>query len=459
MIPRILISATRKSSGKTTLTIGLVAALVARGLDVRTFKKGPDFIDPMWLAKAGGGVCRNLDFFIMGRQTIRENFARFAQGGTLALIEGNHGLFDGQDPEGKDCSAALAELLQAPVLLVVDCQGASRGVAALVNGHLAFPGGERIGGVVLNNVASSRHEQRLRAAVERYCSVPILGMIPRSARMNIEERHLGLQPVVEEAALLERIQVIGEVVSRHVDLERILEMARCAPPWVVDRSSTGLTTPRVQPEPIRVAMAMDPSIHFYYPDNLEALQAVGVELIPFSLLTSSSLPEADGLYIGGGFPEVFMEALAANRGLLDQIRKAADEGMPIYAECGGLMVLAERIQWGERSANMVGALPIELNMEKKPVGYGYMQVQGSGALPWPGEGVLVACHEFHHSRVVRMGEGVRYAFLVKRGFGVDGEYDGLLYQNILACYAHFHAQGAPGWADFLAEFWRAKKRK
>ncbi|MBF0273025.1 MAG: cobyrinate a,c-diamide synthase [Magnetococcales bacterium] len=461
MIARILISATRKSSGKTTFALGLAAAWKDQGLQVRPFKKGPDFIDPAWLTRASGHTCHNLDFFMMGQAVVLENFRRYASGGDVAIIEGNLGYYDGQDLEGGDCGAALAELLRTPVVLVVDCKGAFRGIAPLVKGHLDFPGGEWIRGVVLNNVASSRHEQRLRAALERYCPmIPVLGVIPRTRAMEIDERHLGLQPVAEGAAPLERLRVIQEMIAAHVDLDRLLALARSAPtlpqiPPVVSLRSPGPVVPTV-----RVGMALDEATHFYYPENLDALRNAGVELVPFSMLTARALPEGvEGLYLGGGFPEVFMESLSANQTLLARIRGLADAGMPIFAECGGLMMLAERITWGERSVAMIGALPIEVNVEKKPVGYGYMRIEGGDRLPWPGSGVSVACHEFHHSRVTRIGEGVEMAFRVVRGFGVDGAGDGMVYRNILACYAHVHAQGAPGWAEFLADFWRAKKVK
>ncbi|MBF0626869.1 MAG: cobyrinate a,c-diamide synthase [Magnetococcales bacterium] len=459
MSARLLISATRKSSGKTTLAIGLAAAWAAQGLQVRPFKKGPDFIDPAWLTRASGATCHNLDFFMMGQAVVRENFQRYAAGGDVALIEGNHGYYDGQDLEGGDCGAALAELLQVPVVLVVDCKGASRGIAPLVKGHLDFPGGQWIRGVILNNVASSRHEQRLRVALERYCPVPVLGVVPRTRAMEIVERHLGLQPVAEGDAPLERLRVIRDTMIAHLELDALLALARSAPelpPVPVAAQSA----PRRDLPGVRVAMAQDAATHFYYPENLEALRQAGVELIPFSMLTDPALPEGvEGLYLGGGFPEVFMERLADNRGLLAEIRARAEAGMPIFAECGGLMMLAERITWNERSVAMIGALPIEVQVEKKPVGYGYMRIEGRESLAWPGAGVTLACHEFHHSRVTRIGEGVDFAFRVVRGHGVDGVRDGLMYRNILACYAHLHAQGAPGWADFLAGFWRAKKRK
>ncbi|WP_420904978.1 cobyrinate a,c-diamide synthase [Candidatus Magnetaquiglobus chichijimensis] len=459
MIPRLLIAATRKSSGKTTLALGLASALAARGVAVRPFKKGPDFIDPAWLSRAAGATCHNLDFHIMGRPAILENFPRYCAGGDLALIEGNHGYFDGQDLEGADCGAALAELLQTPVLLVVDCKGASRGIAPLIRGHLDFPGGAWIRGVVLNNVASPRHEERLRIALNRFVPVPVLGAIPRTRAMAIDERHLGLQPVVEGESLAERIRAIRDTIAAHVDLDAILALGHAAPPWPYPLAPHDSAPRPHGASAVRVAMALDQATHFYYPENLEALRAFGVELVPFSMLDDVALPEGcDGLYLGGGFPEVFMEDLAARRPLLDEIRRRAEAGMPIFAECGGLMMLAESITWGERRVEMIGALPIEVTVEKRPVGYGYMQIEGTGDLPWPGAGVALPCHEFHHSRVTRVGEGVGYAFGVTRGFGVDGRRDGLTFRNILACYAHLHAQGSPGWAAFLADFWRATSK-
>ncbi len=458
-LPRLMISATRKSSGKTLVSIGLAAAWARRGLAVHPFKKGPDYIDPRWLEAASGHPCHNLDFFMMGRHRLRHNFDRYAAGADLCLIEGNHGLFDGQDMDGSDCGAALAALLETPILLVVDCQGIARGVVPLVLGHVRFDGGERIGGILLNNVGSPRQEGRLRAALERYCPVPVVGVLPRNREVVIDERHLGLEPVGEREELKERIGTIADHVERHLDLERLLELARGAPPLppgpAPDRSSPGVAA---VPE-LRVAYAADRAFHFYYPENLQALRDRGVTLIPLSLLNDQRLPEVDGLYIGGGFPEMFMSDLEGNRALMDDIRHKVETGLPVYAECGGLMVLAEKIHWRGRTADMAGALPVEVEMGARPQGYGYMEVEGTGAAPWPGAGRRLRCHEFHYSRVVRMDEGVAFAYRVLRGHGVDGHHDGLLHRNVFASYAHFHVDadrggGDVGWADFLVDFWR-----
>ena len=460
VIPRLMVSATCKSSGKTLISIGLAAAWARQGLLVHPFKKGPDYIDPRWLEAASGNPCHNLDFHMMGRERVRQNFDRYAVGADLCLIEGNHGLFDGQEMDGSDCGAALAELLQAPVLLVVNCKGIARGVAPLVLGHLRFPGGERIGGIILNNVGSSRQEKKLTAALARYCPAPVLGVLPRSPEVVIDERHLGLEPVGEREELRERIGAIADHVQSHLDLEPLLALARTAPPLPPSAPTppTTATAGSDDRKTLRVAYAADRAFHFYYPENLQALRDRGVELIPISLLNDTRLPEVDGLYIGGGFPEMFMTPLTENRALMADLRHQAEAGLPVYAECGGLMVLAERIHWQGRSAPMAGALPVEVEMGDRPQGYGYMEIEGTGNGPWPGEGRRLRCHEFHYSRVSRIGDGVAFAYRVRRGYGVDGQHDGLLYRNILASYAHFHVDaddpdGAGNWADFLVNFW------
>ncbi|MBF0368120.1 MAG: cobyrinate a,c-diamide synthase [Magnetococcales bacterium] len=453
-VPRILISAPRKSSGKTMVSIGLTAAFASRGLKVGTFKKGLDYIDPRWLGVAGGRECHNLDFFVMGREGIQRNFHRYSQEIELALIEGNMGLFDGQEMDGSDSGAALAKALDCPILLVVNCQGMARSVAPLVLGHLDFPGGEQIGGVILNNVATPRQEDKLRRVLEQYSRVPVLGVLPRSSEVVIDERHLGLVPVGEKESLASRVTAIGQHVARHLDLDQILDLAKGAGAYSWPGASNSPVLPVATPPKVRIAIATDQAFSFYYPENLAALRAAGAELIPFSFLKDSALPPVDGLYIGGGFPEMFMESLSANRALMGQIKGAVEAGFPVYAECGGLMVLAEKIHWEGRAAQMVGALPIEVEMNRRPQGYGYMEIAGTGALPWPGKDKKIRCHEFHYSQVVKGADKVKFAYRVERGSGVDGVRDGLIYRNVLASYAHIHVDGAPQWATFLVNFWQ-----
>ncbi|MBF0621814.1 MAG: cobyrinate a,c-diamide synthase [Magnetococcales bacterium] len=452
--PRIMISGARKSSGKTTLSIGLTAALTQRGFVVQPYKKGPDFIDPLWLSRASGRACRNLDFFIMGQEMVLRSFLNPLSDADFCLIEGNLGLFDGQDLEGNDCGAALAATLKTPVILVVNCQGMARGVAPLIQGHLTFPGGDIIAGVILNNVASPRQEGRLRAAVERYCDIPVVGALPRSKDVVIDERHLGLTPVTEGDQLPQRIRAIGEHVAQHIDLDTVIDIANLAPQWQYTPVQSEVCTQNGQG--LTIGYALDQAFHFYYPENLEALQRRGVSLVPIDFLKADKLPEVDGLFIGGGFPEMFMDQLAANRTLMDDIRAQSMAGLPIYAECGGLMALANTIYWQKKSAQLAGALPIEITMHKKPQGYGFMQIRSTGKTAWPPQGVVCNCHEFHYSSITRITKPLDRAYEVVRGTGVDGLTDGILYRNILASYAHIHHLGAPGWVDFLIDFWRKK---
>ncbi|MGN7611793.1 cobyrinate a,c-diamide synthase [Magnetococcales bacterium HHB-1] len=449
--PRLFIAAPQKSSGKTTLTVGIAAALSRRGLKLTTFKKGLDFIDPMWHSAAVGWPCRNLDFYTMGLANLQEHFCKHATDCDLSLIEGNLGLFDGQDIDGADCGASMASLLGAPILLVINCKGFARSIAPLINGQIAFPGGERIAGVILNNTASPRHARRLRRAVERYCPVPVVGVVPRHEAIKIDERHLGLVPIGEKDLLNDTIENLAAHIEQHVDLDHILAIARSGSADI----QRGVTDPPMDVAMrVRVGYAADRAFSFYYPDNLEALQAEGVELIPVDLLQASELPpDIRGLYIGGGFPEMFMENLPENRSLMQDILEKAKQGMPIYAECGGLMYLSQGIRWKTQFAPMVGALPFEVEMHKKPQGYGYMRIEGSGACRWPPRGVEIPCHEFHYSKICELPKEARFAYKVTRGVGINGQHDGLIYGSIFASYAHPHALGAPGWAEFLREFW------
>nr|CAX84125.1 Cobyrinate a,c-diamide synthase / hydrogenobyrinic acid a,c-diamide synthase (Glutamine-hydrolysing) [uncultured bacterium] len=456
--PRLLVAAPRKSSGKTLVTLGLAAALSSRGLKVQTFKRGPDYIDPLWLGRASGGLCRNLDVYFMGEAGIRRRFREFGAGADLSLIEGNMGLFDGRDPNGSDSAAAMARLLETPVLLVVDCRGMGMSVGPLIHGHVTFPGAPRIGGVILNQVSGSRQEAKIRAVLAQHCPLPILGVLPRSTAAVIDERHLGLVPAGERDDWGERIAAITDLVARFVDLEGVLALARSAPApeWPSPETGIGIANGCEHParQPVRVGYAADRAFQFYYPDNLEALARAGVELVPFSPLTDTALPPVSGLYLGGGFPEMFPEELTTNQGLRESIRREAAQGMPIYAECGGLMLLSRSIRWGEREVPMAGVLPFSVAMGQRPVGFGYMALEGTGLLPWPAAGERFRGHEFHYSRGEDLPPGLAYAYRVLEGTGLGEGRDGVVHGSVWASYAHLHADGAPGWAVAAAEFWR-----
>jgi cobyrinic acid a,c-diamide synthase len=453
--PRLLVSAAHKSSGKTTISIGLAAALAARGLAVQTFKKGPDYIDPMWLGAASGRACRNLDFFVMGRDEIAAHFDRHAARADLALIEGNKGLYDGLDLDGSNSNAALADLLDAPVVLVIDARGMTRGIAPLILGFQAFDRSIRIAGVVLNRLGGSRHEAKLRAVIEHYTDVRVLGAVHQSADLEIVERHLGLMPSSEAAEAGKRIAAIRDACAAQVDLDAVLEiagwtpLARCA-------VQTPATHTRAPAGPkIRIGVAMDRAFGFYYADDLEALQEAGAEIVPVNTFEDARLPAIDGLVIGGGFPEVFMEALEANASLRADIRRAAEAGLPVYAECGGLMYLARSLTWRGQSRQMVGVIPGDVVMHDRPVGRGYVCLRETAEHPWPkAPGAEMRAHEFHYSSLVNLPADVRFAYEVARGHGADGRRDGIVVGNVLASYTHLRSVGGNGWAQRFAAFVR-----
>ena len=459
-LPRLVIAAPQGRSGKTTLALGLCAALTARGLAVQPFKKGPDHIDPSWLTEAARRACRTLDpFFLISQERVLRAFRRGARDADVSLIEGNHGLYDSFDDEGTGSTAAVARWLGAPVVLVVNAARMSRSAAALVSGYQTFEPETDIAAVILNNVAPgtslgtpSRHESKLRDAIERYCHIPVIGAIPRSDLLTIPDRHLGLVPRAEDDALVLAIEACRDVVERQVNLDAVLSIAGAASPVPRGEKSPGEAsvqadgcTPRSATT--RIGVIRDRAFTFYYPENLEALVDARAELVFFDALRDTSLPSVDALYIGGGFPEMFMEELSANRQLRLDIRSAARSGLPIYAECGGLMYLARHILWEGRSAEMVGVLPCDVEMTSRPQGHGYVIAEAIEGNPFLPAGTIIRGHEFHNSRIVNWQGKSFTAYRLKRGNGLGDGRDGLVYRNVLASYTHLHAAGSPGWAD------------
>ncbi len=453
----LLISAIHKSSGKTTVTMGIAAALKRRGIDVQTFKKGPDYIDPMWLSRAAGRPCRNLDFYTMSADEISALYAAHADVADVAIVEGNKGLFDGVDVEGSDSNAAMVELLGVPVVLVVDTRGMTRGIAPLITGYEAFACNFRIAGVILNQVGGPRHEGKLRAALERYTEMPVLGAIGRYPEMCIRERHLGLKPVNEADAVDEKVTVIADIIEANVDLEN-LGVAACD-----TRPCKGATVQRLgrarAEAPLRIAIARDRAFGFYYPDDLDAFAAAGAELVPFDATRDRRLPDVDGLFIGGGFPEVQAAALAANEPLRRDIRAALEAGLPAYAECGGLMYLCQALEWQGQRHDMVGFLPGTSVLHDRPVGRGYVKLRETPAMPWPMAGInadkTVQAHEFHYASLENLPPEVNFAFQVKRGHGIDGAHDGIIQGNTLATFAHQRQVGDGRWVDRFVAHVRA----
>jgi cobyrinic acid a,c-diamide synthase len=450
---RLLVSAAHKSSGKTTVTLGLAAALRARGLAVQPFKKGPDYIDPLWLGAAAGRACRNLDPYLSAMHELQRSFARHAAGADVALVEGNKGLYDGLAVDGSNSNAAVAAALGLPVVLVLDARGMTRGIAPLILGYQAFDRSIRIAGVVLNRLGGARHESKLRAVIEHYTDVAVLGALHEDAELAIDERHLGLVPATEADRAAERIGRIATVVQAGVDLDRLLALTSgpAVGPADAGAEAGGFACCAGAP-PLRVGFARDRAFGFYYADDLDGLRRAGAELVPFDTLADRQLPAVDALFIGGGFPEMFARELSANRTMMSSIRRAIEAGLPAYAECGGLMVLARSITWNNVTWPMVGAVPADVVMQSRPVGRGYVHVEETAAHPWPRpQAGPVRAHEFHYSRLENVGPEVRFAYRVRRGHGLDGERDGIVIRNLLASYTHRRSLSGDDWpARFVA---------
>ncbi len=461
---RIFISAAHKSSGKTTVSIGLCAALKQRGNIVQSFKKGPDYIDPYWLAQATDRDCYNLDFYTMGRDEILSLMASKSTDADITLIEGNKGLYDGLDLDGSNSNAALATLTKTPVILVLNARGMTRGIAPLILGYQAFDKDVSIKGVILNRLGGSRHESKLRNVIEHYTDVEVVGAIHNDPRFDIEERHLGLVPGHEDPFCTEKISLLAEAVKQQVNLDSILAIADQAkelPP--TEKRQNIQSSGHVAPT-IKLGLVRCSAFGFYYPDDLQALQDAGAELFEIDPCNDSELPDIDALFVGGGFPETHMQQLEANESMRAAIKSAIENGMPAYAECGGLMYLSNSIEWThdgrtEKRA-MVGSIAADIIMEQKPQGRGYVQLAETENSPWPGatdnikNDHIICAHEFHYSRFKSVDKDAKFAYQVKRGTGIDGKADGYIYKNLLANYTHQRNTINNPWAKRFIDFAR-----
>jgi cobyrinic acid a,c-diamide synthase len=455
-------AALRGGAGKTVLSMGTLAAWKARGIKVVPFKKGPDYIDSGWLAKTADHPCYNLDPFLMGKRALLASFKRRSQEGALSLIEGNRGVFDGLDARGTYSTAQMAKWLQAPVVLIVDCTKTTRTVAAMILGCRAFDPDLPLRGVILNQVVRSRHEAVIRKAIEQTCDLPILGVIPRMSTAQLPERHLGLVPFQEHPGVDQAIRLTRTVAEDHLDLEGLRAVAESAPllgsaasrPWEIQGRS-GASRPRI-------GVIQDRAFQFYYPENLEGLQAAGGELVFLNALSGDFPNELDALYIGGGFPETQAPALSQNEGFRKALAAAVEGGLPVYAECGGLMYLGRNLVYRGDAYPMVGVLPFAFGLERKPQGHGYTIVRVVRENPYFQVGTVLKGHEFHYSRVIAGDpEPFPLAFEMKKGDGLYDQRDGIVYKNVLATYTHLHQLGSPNWAGALvakaSEYHRERK--
>lgn len=442
--PRLVIAACQGRSGKTTITLGLLNALKKRGIKVQAFKKGPDYIDPSWHTFASGVESRNLDAFMMTKNNIINTFVNNSQNMDISIVEGAMGMFDGLDVEGSGSTAEVAHMIDAPVILVVNCLRMTRSVAAIVNGAVNFDSRIKIAGVILNNVARKRHENILKDSIEKYCNVPVIGIVPKSGDISIPGRHLGLITAGEQEEIQELVDKLGEIVEENIDLDKLIEIADSA-------SNLTLTEDHVsfkKKEKVKIGVLKDKVFSSYYPENLEALEANGAEIVIINSLKDNKLPDINGLYIGGGFPDVYAQQIEENSGLRNDIKDKIEAGLPVYAESGGLMYLGKTLIVDNKSYEMVGALPYDIKMEKKPQGHGYTISKSLKDNPFIPEGTIVKGHEFHNTSLINLQEDeITFAFDVQRGNGIKGLKDGIVYKNCMVTYVHSHVASTPEWAE------------
>ncbi|HET6571540.1 MAG TPA: cobyrinate a,c-diamide synthase [Solirubrobacterales bacterium] len=432
----IVVAGTHSGVGKTSVTLGLIGALARRGLTVQPFKVGPDFIDPLHHTKAAGRASRNLDGWMLDPDTNRACFARASAGVDAAVIEGVMGLFDGSEGgSDRGSTAEMTKMLGLAVVLVIDASAMARSAAALIHGFASFDPDLRMAGVILNNVGSEAHAEMIREAVAG--DVPILGAIPRAADMAVPERHLGLH--LPHEARRDYAEQLASLVEAHVDLDRMLEAARTERPALPVAAAT--------PEPTaRIGVARDEAFCFYYADNLELLEQAGAELVEFSPIADPLPADLDGLYIGGGYPELHASALAANTTAKGAIREFAGAGGPIYAECGGLMYLGDKLELEEVAYPLCSVLPFNTKMPA-PLKLAYVEVETTDGLF--GEGRTARGHLFHHSEIAGETAVERsYELRTTRG---EKSQEGYCVGNVLASYVHLHFASAPHLADAFLE--------
>lgn len=450
--PGFFVSALCGGSGKTLITIGITAALRAGGRTPAPFKKGPDYIDAGWLSLAAGRPCYNLDTYLISEARVFQSYIdkTLHAGADIAVVEGNRGLYDGIDLDGRTSTAETAKLLGLPVILCLDCTKSTRTMAAAVLGCLHFDPNLILGGVILNKVAGSRHQDNLTRNIEYHTGVPVIGSVPKLRSHDFPERHMGLVPTPEHAWAGSSIESAEKIARENIDIDRLVSLA-------VQHSHTRIPDKLRQPAPIevvtdrdasgpRIGVVRDAAFQFYYPENIEALEAEGARIVYLSALTGGDDFDVDALYIGGGFPETHARELAENELFRHRIRTLAEQGLPVYAECGGLMYLGRDLTVEGTVYPMAGVFPLSFGLSIRPQGHGYVVARVDRENPYFDRDTDVKGHEFRYSRILNWDDSLETAMTMVRGTGMADKKDGVVYKNVFACYTHIHALGNPSWA-------------
>jgi len=460
--PRLIVSALSGGSGKTITSLGIISALRAKGNLISPFKKGPDYIDAGWLALAAGQPCYNLDTFLLSPEKIVELFISHIQTETIAIIEANRGIYDSIDIDGSTSTAELAKLLQTPVLLCLDCTKTTRTLAALVHGCMMFDPQVQFAGIFLNRVAGARHEGIIRQCIEYHTGLPVIGAIPKLKKNIFPERHMGLVPMQEHHWTDDAIDAARKVAESYLDMNQIVSIARNANS-LSSTIETKITNINIKHKKVRIGIARDAAFQFYYSENIEALEKEGAELVYLSPMNDHSLTDIDALYLGGGFPETQAEQLESNQSFRFSLKKAIQNGLPVYAECGGLMYLGQSVIVEKKPFEMANIFAIQFDLSKRPIAHGYSVIKVCLPNPVFPVGTELRGHEFHYSRVLdwKKHTSETLAFQMIRGKGFWDQHDGLCYNQVLAAYTHIHALGSPQWAPGLvsaAKVFQAKKK-
>jgi cobyrinic acid a,c-diamide synthase len=455
-IPKVLIAGDRSSAGKTTVCIGLLGALRARGFEVQGFKVGLDYIDPGFHTLVSGRPSRNLDGFLMPPEVVKELYLRSCKGADIAVIEGVRGLYEGLNYfDDVGSTAQIAKILDCPVILVIDASSITRSVAAVVNGYKSFDPEVQISGVILNNIGSERHADKAEKAVKKYCGVNVIGRIPRKSDLRITMRHLGLITATEcknrGSDFNTILDTIRTAVEEYVDLNAFLDVAKSARAVKIPESRVFHAG---KEKDVRIAVAFDEAFNFYYQDTLDLLAQEGAELVYFSPIRDKNLPQmVDAVYIGGGFPEIYAGELSSNAQMLDAVRDFYDGYGVIYAECGGLMYLMDELEYKGNHFELCGVIKGSVRFgEKRVVNYIEGEFQQDCIIGKKGS--RFRGHEFHHSTIT-LDSNVDFAYKMLRGDGIKDSLDGIMSKNCLASFAHLHAAS---YTAFAANFVGSARR-
>lgn len=461
-VPGVVIAGLRGGSGKTIISLGITAAWRARNITVAPFKKGPDYIDAGWLSRAAGRPCYNLDTYLCDRSVVQASYLTHSQFCDISMVEGNRGLYDGIDINGTTSTSELAKLLDLPVVLVLDCTKSTRTMAAVLMGCMQFDQDINICGVILNRLAGKRHEGKVRANIEQFCDIPVLGALPKLKQEDFPERHMGLVTSEEHRESDISIDRARQVAQDNIDIDelfrRVTSFKGQGMP-VVDYHFGQIPVPQIDTvenktpaasNPVTIGVVRDSAFQFYYPDNIEALENLGAVIKFISPLSQSEIPDVDAIYMGGGFPETHAAQLSANQAFRYSLKALSREGLPIYAECGGLIFLGESICLDGVVYPMTDILSLRFGLSQRPQGHGYTEVEVVNDNPFYTKGEILRGHEFRYSKVIAIDyNDTDMAFKMIRGKGILEKKDGFFRDNTFGTYTHIHALGSTGWAPAL----------